>query len=87
MTPWTSQIVVSHLTDYFRPHPGAPIPGWLPIAPWQMHLVRHCRARADKYSIRGLCRDLGWSKSAHYRRVKKSGATVAESLNLEAACR
>lgn len=84
--PWTGPSVVTYLIDYFTAHPGADTPR-LPIAMWQVHLVRHCRSRAEHSSIRGLCREWGRSKSSHYRRVKKSSNTVAESLNLEAACR
>jgi hypothetical protein len=85
--PWTSQSVVTHLTDYFRPFPGAALPEWLPIAPWQAHLVKHCRAKADHSPIRWLCREAGWPRSSHYRKLNKSSQTVADSLNLEAACR
>lgn len=85
--PWTGPSVVAHLTSYFHQFPGADIPDWLPISPWQQHLARHCRCKADHGSIRNLCLEWGRSKSAHYRRVKKSSQTVAESLNLEAACR
>jgi hypothetical protein len=84
---WTSQSVTAHLTDYFRPFPGAPIPAWLPVVKWQLQLVRHARAKADHRSIRGMCPEWGLSKSAHYRRVKGAGNTMAESMNLEEATR